>query len=75
MKSPGPGGRVGECAEMYFFIYFILKYVVQVSNIEESLVKGKEAVALDTQDGMSWSILGKYSCSGYTGRYVLVYIR
>jgi len=30
----------------------------KVKNIEESLVKGKDAVSLDTTDGMSWSILG-----------------
>ena len=66
-------GDWGVC-ENVLFIYFFFKYIVQVSNIEESLVKGKEAVALDTQDGMSWSILGKYSCPVYTGRYVLVYI-
>eukprot|EP00088_Acartia_fossae_P004156 TRINITY_DN1176_c0_g1_i7.p1 TRINITY_DN1176_c0_g1~~TRINITY_DN1176_c0_g1_i7.p1 ORF type:complete len:458 (+),score=88.30 TRINITY_DN1176_c0_g1_i7:46-1374(+) len=30
----------------------------KVVNIEESLVKGKDAVSLDTADGMSWSILG-----------------
>jgi len=30
----------------------------KVSNIDDSLAKGREAVALDTKDGMSWSILG-----------------
>ena len=33
----------------------------KVVNIEESLVKGKDAVSLDTSDGMSWSILGQFS--------------
>jgi hypothetical protein len=30
-----------------------------VGNIEQGLVKGKEAVAMDTTDGLSWSILGE----------------
>ena len=33
----------------------------RVINIEDSLVKGKDAVSLDTADGMSWSVLGKHS--------------
>jgi len=30
----------------------------KVAKIEDSLAKGKEAVSLDTSDGVSWSILG-----------------
>ena len=35
----------------------------KVHNIEESLVKGKDAVSLDTTDGMSWSVLGNINIS------------
>ena len=35
----------------------------KVSNVEQGLVKGKEAVSLDTGDGQSWSLLGNaYLC-------------
>ena len=34
-----------------------------VSNVELGLAKGKEAVSLDTRDGVSWSILGGLSFS------------
>jgi hypothetical protein len=37
------------------------KFISQIGNIEQGLVKGKEAVAMDTTDGLSWSILGKNS--------------
>ena len=30
----------------------------KVKNVEQGLSKGREAVALDTTDGVSWSILG-----------------
>ena len=30
----------------------------KISNVEQGLVKGKEAVGLDTTDGQSWSLLG-----------------
>ena len=30
----------------------------KISNVEQGLVKGKEAVSLDTTDGQSWSLLG-----------------
>jgi len=30
----------------------------KISNVEHGLVKGKEAVSLDTTDGQSWSLLG-----------------
>jgi len=40
----------------------------KVANIEDSLVKGKEAVALDTSDGLSWSVLG----NAYFAHFFLV---
>ena len=30
----------------------------KIGNVEQGLVKGKEAVSLDTTDGQSWSLLG-----------------
>ena len=30
----------------------------KINNVEQGLVKGKEAVSLDTTDGQSWSLLG-----------------
>ena len=30
----------------------------KMANVEQGLVKGKEAVGLDTSDGQSWSLLG-----------------
>ena len=30
----------------------------KISNVEQGLLKGKEAVGLDTTDGLSWSLLG-----------------
>ena len=30
----------------------------KISNVEQGLVKGKEAVSMDTTDGQSWSLLG-----------------
>jgi len=40
----------------------------KVHNIEESLVKGKDAVSLDTTDGVSWSVLG----NAYFAHFFLV---
>ncbi len=37
----------------------MVNFLSQIGNIEQGLVKGKEAVAMDTTDGLSWSILGK----------------
>ena len=35
----------------------------KISNVESGLVRGKEAVGLDTGDGQSWSLLGNaYLC-------------
>lgn len=30
----------------------------KIANVEQGLVKGKEAVSMDTTDGQSWSLLG-----------------
>ena len=30
----------------------------KIGNVEQGLVKGKEAVSMDTTDGQSWSLLG-----------------
>ena len=30
----------------------------KLSNVEQGLLKGKEAVGMDTTDGQSWSLLG-----------------
>jgi hypothetical protein len=44
------------------------KKIIQIGNIEEGLVRSKEAVAMDTTDGLSWSILGKTKQTNKTNK-------
>ena len=44
----------------------------KISNVESGLVRGKEAVGLDTGDGQSWSLLGNaYLCHFFQVRELL----
>ena len=47
----------------------------KISNVESGLVRGKEAVGLDTGDGQSWSLLGNaYLCHFFQVRKLMVQI-
>ena len=44
----------------------------KISNVESGLVRGKEAVGMDTGDGQSWSLLGNaYLCHFFQVRELL----
>ena len=46
----------------------------KISNVEQGLVKGKEAVSMDTTDGQSWSLLGNAYLSHFFQVIVRVYL-